>query len=109
MDKIAVIKKRLSEKEWAEKISDCQSSGLSVADWCSANGINPKTYYYHLRKIREVICEQIPVEVNLPSVRAEVQTFDNTIKVRVSGAVVEIPDGVSENTLASVIRVLKNA
>ena len=63
MDEIAIVKKQVMEAEWAERIRHCRESGLTVAEWCRQNSINPKTYYYHLRKIRKEICEQIPVPV----------------------------------------------
>ncbi len=63
MDEIAIVKKQVQKAEWTEIIRKCIESGLTVAELCRQNSINPKTYYYHLRKIRKEICEQIPVPV----------------------------------------------
>lgn len=63
MDEIAIVKKQVQKSEWAERIQWCIESGLTVSEWCRENGINLKTYYYHLRKLRKEICEQIPVPV----------------------------------------------
>ena len=63
MDEIAIVKKQAQKAEWTEKIRKCSESGLTVSEWCRENGINLKTYYYHLRKLRKEICEQIPVPV----------------------------------------------
>ncbi len=63
MDRIAEIKKQVQKEEWAERVRQCRESRLTVSEWCRQNSINPKTYYYHLRKIRKKICEQIPVPV----------------------------------------------
>ena len=48
MDKIALVKKQVIEAEWADKISQCRESGLTVSEWGRQNSINPKTYYYKL-------------------------------------------------------------
>ena len=50
---IAVIKQEVQLREWAAQIDAQQSSGLTVSKWCAENEINPKTFYYHLRKVRE--------------------------------------------------------
>ena len=56
MDEIAIVKKQVQQAEWAERIQRCSESGLTVSEWCRENGINLKTYYYHLRKLRKEIC-----------------------------------------------------
>lgn len=53
MDEIAIVKKQVQKAEWTEKIRKCSESGLTVSEWCRENGINLKTYYYHLRKLRK--------------------------------------------------------
>lgn len=63
MNEIALVKKQVIETEWAERVRRCRESGLTVSEWCRENSINPKTYYYHLQKLRKKICEQIPVPV----------------------------------------------
>lgn len=105
MDKIALVKRKIASAEWAERIRECQNSGTTVARWCEANGINPKTYYYHLRKLREQICEQIPVPVQLSTEKPSV-SFAVTVR-DASGISVEIADGTSAATIEAVIRALK--
>ena len=63
MDEIALIREQVRNAELTEKIRQCKTSGLTVAKWCRENCINSKTYYYHLRKLRKEICEQIPEPV----------------------------------------------
>lgn len=33
---------------------------MTVQKWCEENGTNPKTYYYHLRKLREKCVASAP-------------------------------------------------
>ena len=33
-------------------------SGLTVTDWCKENGINLKTYYYRLKRMRQAVLKK---------------------------------------------------
>ena len=37
-------------------IQQRNKSGLTVTDWCKQNGINLKTYYYRLKRVRQAVC-----------------------------------------------------
>lgn len=50
---ITTVKRDIQLREWTEQIKAQQESGMTVTAFCAQNGINPKTYYYHLRKVRE--------------------------------------------------------
>ena len=41
----AKLKHRAKLQEWAARIQDCHSSGLSVRAWCRQEEINAATYY----------------------------------------------------------------
>ena len=43
-------KNRRMEK-WAQCVSKCRSSGLTVRNWCEQHGINEKAYYYWQNRI----------------------------------------------------------
>jgi len=53
INEIVTVKKKIRLQKWKQQIEEQKSSGLSVQEWCIQNGINLKTYYYHLRKVRE--------------------------------------------------------
>ena len=56
MEKIKDVKKALRHRDWMERIAECQSSGMSVRDWCKSNGISPNTClrrFYHARTVAE--------------------------------------------------------
>ncbi|MDE6775104.1 MAG: hypothetical protein K2J37_02175 [Ruminococcus sp.] len=50
---ITAVKQEVRICDWAARIEAQQASGMIVQKWCEENEINPKTYYYHLRKLRE--------------------------------------------------------
>lgn len=103
MNEITLVKKQVQEAEWTERIRQCRESGMKVTEWCSVNSINPKTYYYHLRKLRMKICEQIPVPVMTVSDR------NAFVKISIGDVTAEFPEGTSEDMMTAVIRAMKNA
>lgn len=40
-------------EEWEQRIQEADSSGLTRLQWCEANGISPRRFYYWQKKIRE--------------------------------------------------------
>ena len=61
--KIKDVKKKIRHEKWREEISECQSSGLQVKEWCENKGLNTNTYYNRLRVIREEILARSESEV----------------------------------------------
>lgn len=104
MDEVSIVKNEVTSAEWAEKIRQCRESGLTVQECCDLNKVNIKTYYYHLRRTREKIVEQIPVPIGTTQ---QIHKEEPEIKIRIGEAVIKIPDGMSENTIGAVLRVLK--
>ena len=47
----AELKHRVNLQEWAARIQDCRSSGLSVRAWCRQEEINAATYYRWEREL----------------------------------------------------------
>lgn len=59
MDKIAKVKKEVKLTQWAEMVRIRNESGLTVTDWCKQKGINLKTYYYRLKRVRQKVCDEL--------------------------------------------------
>ena len=59
MNEITKIKNEVKLKQWVEMIQQRNESGLTVTDWCRQNGINLKTYYYRLKRVRQKVCIEI--------------------------------------------------
>lgn len=59
MSEIAMVKKEMKLAQWAEMVRQRNESGLTVTDWCKENGINLKTYYYRLKRMRQAVCNEI--------------------------------------------------
>ena len=93
--------------EWAQRVSECRSSGLTVRRWCKQHEINEKTYYYWQRRIWECMNEsqssrfvQIPVETATAGQNA-------AVRIRINGAEAEIHAGTDAATIEAVCRALR--
>ena len=58
MNEIAKIKQDVKLRQWTEMIQQRKESGLTVSQWCTENGVNIKTYYYRLQKVRQAMCKE---------------------------------------------------
>ena len=102
---IMEVKQQVRLENWAAEVESCAASGLTVQQWCRENGMSPKTYYYHLRKVRESIIESEPVIVPLNN------KIVSSEKIEISDGEINIalPANMNIKALSAVIRVLKNA
>ena len=105
MDRIMEIKNKVRISEWSEMVRACRSSGLTVQQWCNSNGINIKTYYYRLRKVREALCEDTHDIVQIPLTTGNSVT--SSIKINTGNLNLELPETIPSATLVSLIEALK--
>ena len=105
MDKIMSIKNKVLINEWSEMVRDCRRSRLTVQQWCNSTGMNIKTYYCRLRKVREAVCEETHDIVRIPLNAGNSVT--SSIKINAGNLNLELPDTISAATIVSVIEALK--
>lgn len=43
-----------------------KESGLTIAEYCRANSIQPSKYYYWLKRVRQAACDQLPTPLSKP-------------------------------------------
>lgn len=119
MDRISQIKNELLMKEWAAMVRKCRSSGLTVKNWCMNNGVNIKTYYYRLKRVRNFICDLNPesstdnsalaLQRDIVPVPMDAMSNDNIRQIRITTAniSVELPASVQPQLLKAAIEGLK--
>jgi len=98
---ITTVKRDVQLQEWTEQIKAQQESGMTVTAYCAQNGINIKTYYYHLRKVRERCLEAEPAIVPVAVPRA---TTD--IRIEKNGMQISLPADISADTLLALVHEL---
>ena len=96
--------------EWSERIASCRNSGMSVKDWCQANGIPLSTYYNQQRKVFEAAKSSSVknqkaqfTEIHLPQ---RISTPLATIRIGDTEA--DIYPGADEETIRTICLVLKS-
>ena len=105
MDKVAMVKKEVQMQNWPEAELARQESGLTVTQWCRQERISTSAYYYRLRKIRESLCEQIPVPVN--EITEKTETDHAAIRIVSGDLKVEMSSDVPSEKIAAIIGALK--
>ena len=98
---ITNVKRDIQLQEWSEQIKAQQESGMTVTAFCAQNGISPKTYYYHLRKIRECCLESKPAIVPVAVPRP-----NSDIHIEKNGLQISLPADISADSLLALVHEL---
>lgn len=80
---ISAVKEEVKLRDWEDQIAAQQASGMTLQRWCKENGINPKTYYYHLWKIREKCAASAPaiVPLGVPKCISDIHIEKNGLQI----------------------------
>ena len=115
-------KRDLLHKQWEEQIAECESSNMSVKEWCAAKGMNLNTFYGRVSALKKERMKQnghqtqeiVPLSVIHESNTADSETAvvpniskKENIVIRKSGIEIIVPHDVSENMIYSLLRGLK--
>ena len=65
--------------QWTEIVRQYRSSGQTVAAFCKEKSLNPKSYYYWLRLVREAACEALPAIANNKSMIVPLTLRESTV------------------------------
>ena len=118
MGKIREAKRAIQLKNWKEEVEAQMSSGMTVSEWCRANNVVPKNYYYHLRRVREFFLEfneqqaerqeiVSVTEISKPIPKFEPEPAANVV-IRKDGMEVEVPENISPQMLKLLLQGLKS-
>ena len=117
MDKVTKVRKYIKREQWKTLIKECQSSGMTVTAWCKTNGICEQTYYRNLKLLREEVCENLPVPIDVPEKPVTIKKLEVTsplpdtkaaVIIRLPNATLEINEGASQQTVQAVLLALQS-
>ena len=93
---------------WAERISTCRSSDLTVRDWCKANDICEQTFYRWQRKLYGIAKAQQngPCFAEVTPVCRDAGSI--AVTVRIDGTEADVHNGADRSTVEMVLRFLKS-
>lgn len=108
MNEITKIKNEVKLKQWLEMIRQRNESGLTVAQRCIENGVNQKTYYYRLNRVRKALCSDAEKhEIVAVKPDADDAMPQEQITLTVGNIVVNLPDDFDADTLKRLLGVLQ--
>ena len=99
-----VVRESYRLEQWRGWISERQRSGRSVKEFCAEVGLNPDSYYYYLRKIRNQIAEE-PTIFSMDF--QETPTASRPLVLHYCGATIEL-DTRDQAALRVVLEALKS-
>lgn len=115
------VTKQYRLNKWTEIVRECRSSGQTISAWCADHDINPKSYYYWLRRVREAACEALPsrssqnnpiVPVNLPVSTVGTDSVDegvmSDIIIHFGAVTLEIRNNASASLIENTLRALQH-
>ena len=111
MNEVELNKKQEKLEKWKSMVKECRSSGQTVVDWCKDNGVNIKTYYNRLKRLREYMSEDKTPEIvpvnNFREQENEEYKCQKQIKIQSGNINIELPHDIASELLISVIGALK--
>ena len=99
---------------WAAMVKARIDSGLTIREWCAANGVSQDAYYYRLRQLRKTMLETVPKQSENEGQTQFVQVRQSdpagvSIRIRHGDTVIEIDNQASESLLNFLKEVLIHA
>ena len=110
----AELKHRAKLQEWAARIQDCRSSGLSVRAWCRQEEINAATYYRWERELLtaadQAPCSAVPAvtfaELPAPK-RGSRNAAERSATLHIGNASLDIYPGCDAEQLRLLLELLR--
>jgi hypothetical protein len=116
------VTKQYRLNKWTEIVRECLSSGQTISTWCADQNIDPKRYYYWLKRVRMAAFEALPsirsldnnpmVPVTPPVTAAgshsDSQESSSEIVIRFGTVTLEIRNHASTTVIENTLRALQN-
>jgi hypothetical protein len=74
--KVQDAREQIKLRGWAMQIDACNKSGLPVRRWCEDNGVAVKSYYYHVKRVREELLNTLEVAETIKQAEIGAQGSD---------------------------------
>ena len=104
-------------QEWAERVKECRSSGLSVKEWRLENNVGLSTFYTWQKRVFNAVSAQVqqtqvnssPVFAEIPKeLPAKVSSANVAATVRVGEICVDFYENASPAFIESFLRGMKS-
>ena len=110
--KISEVKQEYQLQEWSGMLRQRKESGLSVKDWCLEQGISEHSYYYRLRRLRQMACTALeqaqPVQLAEVPLAPKQEESHAKLRLTTKAGTLEIMDA-DRSVLDQVLRAMLHA
>ena len=107
MNKLMTVRQQFRLSQWSAMVQEREESGLSVKHFCEERGINPKTYYYRLKKLRETMINTSAPEIVQVDIPFENTQSNPEIVIRVDNTTIEVSGKANRETVRAAVSFLK--
>lgn len=80
-----------------------EESGLSIKNFCKERGINPKTYYYRLKKLREAMVNTSAPEIVQVDIPSKNTHGNPEIVIRIDNTTIEVSGNANPKTVRAAV------
>ena len=115
MSEINEVKKAIRHENWKRMYDDYLNSGMAVKNWCEAQGISVKTFYYRLRVLREDILDGQETHDIVPIAACEDKVLtgnsthsDDRIHISGNGVKIKLPMSVSPDMMMAILQGIRS-
>ena len=110
--KISEVKQEYQLQQWSGMLRERQESGLSVKDWCQEQGISEHSYYYRLRRLRQMACNALeqaqPIQLAEVPLAPKAEETHAKLRLTTKAGTLEIMDA-DRSVLDQVLRAMLHA
>lgn len=116
------LTKQVKLQQWSEIFQMRKASGLTIAEYCRENSIQPSKYYYWLKRVRQAACDQLPAPISKPTNPIVSVTFEEPVssleintcstyamRITLGSVSVEFTNDATPKLIESALQVLSHA
>ena len=107
MEDVLKVRNEYTLPSWAGIIQACQASGLTNREFCAQRGISEKTYYYWLRKLRQIVAASIPPPRLVRLEENGEAPEKHRIEIRYGDAELKLPEDVDLKAVVGLLNALR--
>jgi transposase-like protein len=96
-----MLRNKRSRQEWFSLIERCESSEITVKEFCKTHGIHPSNYYYWMKRFRSQEPDFAPLEISSKALVIDSPVYE---LVYPNGVMLRLGQGVGLGELSQLLR-----
>lgn len=108
MDTLTLAKNQYRAQQWTGYIQERKASGMTINAWCEQKGLNPRSYYYWLRKLRQEVSQEHQQQIVPVTLTPSLCPKGKTVTLQASGIRIYLEEGACLVTAQALVAALLN-